>query len=149
MKTKGIYYTLIGVSALVTSVIDNFFGGWDGWMQLLLILMAGDYLSGIACALVWKKSPKSKDGTFESRAGLKGLFRKAGILFAVLIAARLDQVMGMGMIRNTVVIFFCANDGLSIVENFGIMGMPMPKIIRDAFAALHKKGGGELPSGEK
>lgn len=139
-KVKVIYYgALAGLSA-AGSVAANLLGGWDTALQTLCIMMAVDYLTGIVCALVWKKSPKSTDGAFESKASIKGLFRKAGILLAVLVATQLDKMTGTDICRNAAVMFFVANDGLSIIENLGLMGLPMPAVIKNAFELLKKKG---------
>ena len=74
---------------------------------------------------VFGKSPKSEKGTLESRAGWKGLCRKAMTLFYVLIAARLDALMGTDYLRDAVCIGFIANEALSIIENAGLMGLPL------------------------
>lgn len=138
---KAAYYgTLAGISA-AGSVAASLLGGWDTALQTLCIMMAADYLTGIICALVWKKSPKSKDGAFESKASIKGLFRKAGILLAVLVACQLDALSGTDFIRNSAILFFTANDGLSILENLGLMGLPVPQAVRNAFEVLRDKGG--------
>ena len=101
--------------------------------------MAVDYVTGVLCALVWKKSPKSTDGAFESNASFQGLLRKMAILLCVLIACRVDVYTGTELARDAVILFFIANDGLSIVENLGIMGVPIPPAIQNAFAALKGK----------
>lgn len=139
MNIKTVYYGVLGALSIAGGVLAQLLGGWDTALQTLCIFMAADYLTGIACALVWKKSPKSADGTFESKASIKGLFRKMGMLLAVLIACRLDLFMNTTVMRNTTILFFIANDGLSIVENLGIMGLPLPSIIKNAFAVLHSK----------
>ena len=106
--------------------------------------MAVDYITGVVCALIWHKSPKSADGTFESKASIKGLFRKGAILLVVLVAYKVDLLAGTeGVTRTAVILFFCANDGMSIVENLGIMGVPMPPALKDAFAVLRQKSGDE------
>ena len=148
-KVKAIYYgTLAGLSA-AGSVAANLLGGWDTALQTLCIMMAADYLTGIVCALVWKKSPKSTDGAFESKASIKGLFRKAGILLAVLVATQLYKMTGTDFCRTASVMFFVANDGLSVVENLGLMGLPMPAVIKNAFELLKKKGDTEATTENK
>ena len=102
--------------------------------------MAIDYATGLLCALVWKRSPKSEDGTFESKASLKGLIRKGAILLVVYIAARLNRMAGITLTRTAVIMFFIANDGFSIIENLGIMGVPLPPQVKAAFALLREKG---------
>ncbi len=147
MTAKTIYYTALGGASAVGAVIANSLGGWDTGLQTLVILMAVDYVTGVLCALVWKKSPKSTNGTFESNASFRGLIRKMVILLCVLVACRVDVYTGTDMARDAVILFFIANDGLSIVENLGIMGVPIPPAIQNAFAAL--KGKAEAPENEK
>ena len=139
MTSKTIYYTALGGASAVGAVIANALGGWDTGLQTLVILMAVDYVTGVLCALVWKKSPKSTDGAFESNASFQGLLRKMAILLCVLIACRVDAYTGTELARDAVILFFIANDGLSIVENLGIMGVPIPPAIQNAFAALKGK----------
>ena len=139
-NARMIYFSaLTGLSA-VGAAISSALGGWDKFIQTLVIFMAIDYILGVVIALVWKKSQKSADGSFESKASLKGLLRKGAMLLLVFIAVQLDLVIGDGQyIRTAVILFFIANEGFSIIENLGIMGLPMPDVIKDAFAAIKKK----------
>lgn len=123
--------------ALAGSVLAELFGGWDMALETLLILMAADWITGgILLPAVFGKSPKSPNGALESRAGWKGLCRKGMTLFYILIAARLDRLLGMDYIRNAVCIGFIANELLSIVENAGLMGVPLPAMIRKVIDIL-------------
>lgn len=124
---------------MVGSLIAGAFGGWDGAFVTLLIFMAADYLSGLAVALVFKKSPKTKSGGGSSRVGWKGLCRKGMTLLIVLVAYRLDLVLGTEYIRDTVMIGFIANETISIAENAGLMGVPLPKVIQRAIDILNDK----------
>ncbi len=101
--------------------------------------MAIDYATGLILAGVFKKSPKSCGGALESRAGLKGLCRKCGILLAVLVAYRLDIAVGADYIRTSVIIAFIANEAISIIENIGLMGVPLPGAIKKAIEVLRSK----------
>lgn len=139
MQAKIIYYSALAVLAAAGATIAEALGGWDTALRTLIILMAIDYATGILCAVVWRKSPKSETGAFESKASLKGLIRKGAILLVVFIAARLDMLMGTEVARLAVIMFFCANDGFSIIENLGIMGIPMPDIIKNGFELLRKQ----------
>ena len=91
--------------------------------------MAVDYISGILVAGVFKASPKSKSGALSSKVGYKGLCKKGMSLLIVLIAYRLDLLVGTNYIRDAVVIGFCVNELISIVENAGLMGIPLPPIL--------------------
>lgn len=139
MDAKTIYYSALGGIAIVGTAIAEALGGWDTSLKVLIIFMAIDYLTGILCALVWKKSPKSESGAFESKASLKGLIRKCAVLILVYIGALLDELTEQHIVRTAVIIFFIANDGFSIIENLGIMGVPMPEAIKNAFELLQMK----------
>ena len=139
MNVKTIWYSIMGVLSVIGGALGQFFGGWDVALQVLCFMMAADYITGIVCALVWKKSPKSDDGAYDSKASLKGLFRKGGILLVVLVACQLDSFMGTEFVRMAAITFFIANDGFSLIENLGIMGLPMPDVIKNAFEALKGK----------
>lgn len=139
MKAKTVYYMALGAVSAAGTAIAQALGGWDTALQTLCIVMAADYLTGIVCALVWKRSPKSEDGAFESKASVKGLFRKMAVLLCVLVAYQLDSLSGTRVVRELVILFFIANDGFSILENLGIMGVPMPAALKNAFALLKDK----------
>ena len=131
--------TICAVIGAVGSVIASFFGGWDAGLTTLLIFMGVDYLSGLIVAGVFHKSPKSEGGTLESKAGWKGLARKGMTLLIVLIGARLDILLELTYIRNAVIIGFCVNELISIVENAGLMGIPLPAVIERAIELLKDK----------
>ena len=139
MNAKTIYYGALALLAAAGAALTRALGGWDTALQTLVILMAVDYATGTLCALVWRRSPKSESGAFESKASLKGLIRKGAILLTVTIAARLDLLMGTEMTRTAVILFFIANDGFSIIENLGVMGVPLPRAVREAFSLLRSK----------
>ena len=124
---------------MIGSLIAGAFGGWDGAFITLLIFMCIDYVSGLAVALVFKNSPKTQSGGGSSRVGWKGLCRKGMTLLIVLVAYRLDLVLGTSYIRDTVMIGFIANETLSITENAGLMGVPLPKVIVKAIDILNDK----------
>ena len=132
--------TGIGV---VGGFIASLFGGWDAALVTLLIFMGIDYLTGLIVAGVFKNSEKTENGALESRAGWKGLCRKGVTLLVVLVACRLDLVMGSNFIRDAVVIAFIANETISIVENAGLMGIPIPAVITKAVEVLKNKTEGE------
>ena len=114
-------------------------GGWDTAVVTLVIFMAIDYISGLAVAGVFHASRKTDSGALESRAGWKGLCKKAMTLLFVLVAHRLDMVIGTTYIRDAVVVAFVANELSSTVENAGLMGVPMPAAIENAIDILQKK----------
>ena len=124
----------------VGEFIASAFGGFDAAMITLLIFMTADYITGLLVAGVFHASPKSETGALESKAGFKGLVRKGMTLLFVLIACRLDMILGVNYIRDAVCIAFIVNELISIVENGGLMGVPIPEPIIDAIEVLKKKG---------
>ena len=121
-------YRIITLISLAGSTLAVCFGGWDKFLQT----------GGILLPAVFGKSPKSENGALESRAGWKGLCRKGMTLLYVLIAARLDALMGTEYLRDAVCIGFIANEGLSIIENAGLMGLPLPESICQAIDVLKR-----------
>ena len=126
------------ICGVFTAIITNCFGGWTGAMTTLLIFMAIDYITGIIVATVFKKSGKSATGGLESRAGWKGLCKKGVTLVIVLVAYRLDLLIGTSYIKDAVVIAFCTNELISIIENAGLMGVPIPDTITKAIDVLKR-----------
>ena len=129
--------TSIGI---VGSMIASLIGGWDAPMQVLIICMIVDYISGIVVAGVFHASKKSENGALKSSSGLKGLCRKCMILFIIVIMAQVGKVANIDYLRNTAIIGFIANEIISIVENAGLMGVPLPKIVYKAIDILTEKG---------
>lgn len=132
-------FFLIGLGA-IGSVISELFGGWTSAMTTLVIFMLIDYITGILVAAVFKKSNKTEDGGLESKAGWKGLIRKFSTLLIVLIAIRLDIIFNTTIISNCVVFTFLANELLSLLENVGLMGIPLPSVLTEVISVLNKKG---------
>lgn len=130
---------ICSVLGLIGSAITTALGGWDAALVTLLIFMGVDYVTGLLVAGVFHNSEKTKDGMLESRAGWKGLCRKGATLLVVLVACRLDLVIGANFIRDAVVIAFVANETISIIENAGLMGVPIPPVIVRAIEVLKQK----------
>lgn len=124
---------------IVGGVIASEFGGWDAGIVTLIAFMVIDYVSGLLVAGVFHNSKKTKTGTLESGTGWKGLCKKGMTLLFVLIAHRLDLAIGVNYIRDAVVVGFMANELISIVENAGLMGIPLPSVIKSAIDILTKK----------
>nr|DAW63003.1 MAG TPA: holin [Caudoviricetes sp.] len=132
----SILYSTVGV---VGGFIAMIFGGWSDALATLMIFMGVDYVTGLIVAGIFKKSKKSESGALESRAGFKGLCRKGVALLIVLVAVRLDIIMHTTYIRDAVVIAFIANESISIIENAGLMGVPIPGVIAKAIDVLKKE----------
>ena len=133
---KGIFCGVVGVAG---GIVINLLGGWDNALAALFICIILDYLTGLAVAGVFKKSPKTKNGALESRAGLKGLIRKIVMIFFVGLANTLDNLIGTDYIRYTVIIGFICNEVISLIENAGLMGVPVPDVIKNAVDVLKGK----------
>ena len=131
--------SILTATGVTGSLIAGAFGGWDKGLITLVIFMTIDYVTGLMVAGVFKKSKKSENGALESRAGFKGLCKKCMVLLFVLIAHRLDLMLGANYIRDAVIIAFIANETVSVVENAGLMGVPIPAIITKAIDVLNKK----------
>lgn len=141
MTLKGIICTISGVCG---SLIAKCFGGWTGAMTTLMIFMSLDYFTGIIVAAVFKKSNKSDNGGLESRAGWKGIIRKGITLLIVLVAHRLDLLLATNYIKDAAIIAFCLNEIISLIENAGLMGIPIPPIITKAIEVLKQKSEDEI-----
>ena len=114
-------------------------GGWDNGVITLIIFMVIDYAMGLIVAGVFKKSEKSENGGLSSRVCWVGLARKVITLLFVVIAYRLDLLIGTDYIRTGVIIAFCASELISICENAGLMGVPLPSVITKAIDILKNK----------
>lgn len=134
---------LCAVFGVIGASISKLFGGWDAALTTLIIFMAIDYASGIIVAGVFHKSSKSDTGGLNSHIGWQGICRKGITLAIVLIACRLDLLIGTSYIKDAVIIAFCANELISIVENAGLMGLPIPDVIKKAIDVLKERSSEE------
>lgn len=133
---------------MLGAAIASIFGGWSAGMMTLLIFQGIDYLMGLIVAGVFKRSDKSKTGALESGAGWKGLLKKGVTWLIVLVAYRLDVVIGSAYVKDAAVIGFIVNETISIIENAGLMGLPLPAVIVKAIEVLKQKSEPEEAKGE-
>ena len=131
--------TVCTVLGILGSAVCWAFGGWDTAMMTLLVCISVDYISGSIVALVFHKSTKTESGAYNSAYGLKGLCKKCLMLLFVLVAVQVDRVLGADYVRDAVCIGFSVNEILSIIENLGLAGIPMPEAIIKALEQLQKK----------
>ncbi len=111
--------------------IDFIIGGCDILFKTLLVFIIIDYITGILRAIYTKK--------LSSKIGAKGIIKKVGYIFIVILAALLDKLLNStGNIRNIVIYMFIANEGISILENWTSMGIKIPKILKDKFNDINK-----------
>ena len=127
------------LAGIVGSAAAWVFGGWDAALLALVICMAIDYISGSTVALVFHKSRKSATGAYNSAYGLKGLCKKGLMLLFVVVAVQAERLLGADYVRDAVCIGFCVNEILSIVENLGLAGVPLPKVVIKALEQLQEK----------
>lgn len=131
---------VLSALAAAGSFIANALGGWDASMKVLIALMAADFISGLLVAMIWHRSNKSETGALDSKASFRGLVKKCMILLLVWVAVLLDNALGAAYIRTAVILFFIGNEGLSLLENVGLMGVPFPAFLRRALEALREQG---------
>ena len=136
-----------GVGAL-GGLMSWLYGGFGDAMLVLIVFMALDYMTGLIVAGVFHKSSKSETGALESKAGWKGLCRKGVTIALVMMAALLDRVLGTSYIKDAVIVGYIFNEGLSILENAGLMGVPYPKALKNALDLLNKKSEGAGNDGD-
>ena len=121
-------------STLLTTVV-YFLGGLDIALKTLLIFILLDYITGLCKAIVNKK--------VNSIIGVKGIINKIGYLIVVALSVQLDNITGStGALRTLVIYFFVANEGRSVLENWGSIGLPLPKKIMETLEQLKKENGG-------
>lgn len=120
------------ITGTLATTLVYFLGGWDIAIQSLLVFIVIDYATGICKAIYNKK--------LNSSVGAKGIIKKVGYLLIVAISVILDKIAGnTGAIRTLVIYFFVANEGLSIIENWGGMGLPLPKKLTETLEQLKQK----------
>lgn len=136
MKLKS---TIIIICGSIGSLLSFLLGGFDSAMIALLIFMLIDFFSGLILAIVFKNSNKTENGKLSSRAGIIGLSKKVFILFLVALSTQLDIVLETSFIRDGTIIGFISMEGISIIENASLAGLPIPKIIKNALEIINKK----------
>ena len=131
LSTKGFLAT-ISLSSIWTSFI-YLVGGFDVAFKSLIIIVIIDYLTGVLNAIKKKK--------LNSKISIWGIVKKLLYFVMVALAVIVDRITGTdGTIRNLVIYFLIANDGISILENMGKMGVPIPKKLKDILEQLKEKG---------
>lgn len=139
---------LTWLTALLFGFIAMLLGEWDTWIQLLFVVMFLDIFTGILKCIP-HKSEKTKGGRFLSAVFISGLIKKGAIIAVVIVAVLSDTLMAQsgftyniliaGTLRNTVIMFFFIGESLSILENAGRCGIPIPCVLRDFLEVLSRK----------
>ena len=133
---KEFWNTIQLIFTAVGGWLGYFLGGCDGLLYALIAFVVIDYITGVMCAIIDRK--------LSSAVGFKGIFRKVLIFLLVGIANIIDvQVIGTGAVLRTAVIFFyISNEGVSLLENAGHLGLPIPQKMKDVLEQLHDKSEG-------
>lgn len=125
---------ITGIKALcglTTSVLSYLFGGLDMLLSVLVFCIVTDYISGVMAALYEKK--------LNSERGFKGILKKIAILTVVALAYQIGRATGAVAIRDCVIGFYIANEGISILENCGRMELPVFSGLKDILEQLRHK----------
>lgn len=131
--------TISAAVGVAVGMISWLVGGLDTPVLVLVICMGVDYVTGLIVAGVFHASPKSSGGGLDSRVGWKGLARKFVTMLIVVVANLADLLLDVGYIRDAVIAGFCANECISILENAGLMGIRIPKVLKDALDKLSRE----------
>ena len=124
--------------AWAATVAQFLFGGWSLPMQMLIAFMVLDYLTGVGAAFVGKR--------LDSAVGARGIAKKAGVMVVIAMAHLLDQAVGIEapVLQTAVTWFYLGNEGLSILENLGLIGVPIPEPIRASLSRLKAEADGDV-----
>ena len=130
---KEFWNTIQLIFSAVGGWLGYFLGGCDGLLYALIAFVVIDYITGVMCAIINRE--------LSSAVGFKGIFRKVLIFLLVGIANIIDvQVIGTGAVLRTAVIFFyISNEGVSLLENAGHLGLPIPEKIKTVLEQLHDR----------
>lgn len=138
MDTGTAWDKIIKFLAAALGAIAGMFGGWDTMLKVLVGAMAIDYISGWIVAIMGN-SVKSANGHLDSNVAWKGLLKKGLALLVVLLGALLDKAVGQSVFRNMVVWFYIANEGLSILENLALAGVPFPASVKKMLEQMREQ----------
>ena len=125
------------VFAAIGGWLGWFLGGCDGLLYALIAFVVVDYVTGVMCAVIDKK--------LSSAVGFRGIFKKVLIFVMVGVGNIIDvQVLGQaGILRTAVIFFYLSNEGVSMLENAGHLGLPIPAKLKEVLEQLHDRSGKE------
>lgn len=128
---ENVWKHVLRVAGALGGAISGVLGGWDSLLAVLCGMMVADYISGVIVAAMGK-SQKTEYGGLSSKVGWIGLAKKGMMMLVVLVATLLDNALGMeAMCRDTACWFYVANEGISLIENLNLMGVPFPAKIKE------------------
>ncbi len=129
LNAESIFKSIVAIGGGAASYL---FGGWSSLLEILLAFVIIDYITGFVAAGI--------EGKLASEVGLKGIAKKVFIFVMVAVAHLADQAAGTQIIRDAAIFFYLANEILSIIENSGSIGLPVPPVIVQAVEILKGKG---------
>ena len=124
--------TTFAVTSVIFGTLANALGGFDTSLRLLVVLIVADYITGVALAI--------KDKKLSSEVGFIGLFKKIMIFVMVWVGFELDKALGTEVLRNIVIYFYASNEGVSLLENTGRLGVPYPEKLKKVIEQLKDRG---------
>lgn len=141
---ETVWNKVIKAVAAAAGAVAGAFGGWDMLLIVLVSMMAADYLSGVVVAWMGR-SRKTEYGGLSSKVGAQGLLKKGLMMLVVLVAALLDRAMGGGaaVCRDAACWFYIANEGISLLENLSLAGVPFPKRLQELLGRKREEADGE------
>ena len=127
MDKESIFKSIV---ATVGTMFSALFGAWDIALQILVLFVVLDYLTGMLRGII------NKD--LSSNAGFKGIAKKSVIFIVLIVGVSLDRLLNTGqwVFRSLICYFYIANEGISILENCGALGLPLPEKLKDTLIQL-------------
>ena len=141
MWKNGLWARMIRGLATAVGAVAGLYGGWSPVLTVLVVMMGIDYATGVLVAWLGR-SNKSESGGLSSKAGFAGLARKGVVMLIVLLATLLDRAIGNAstVFQSAAAFYYVANEGLSVLENAGLLGVPVPGRVRQALEVLREQG---------
>ena len=136
LKIKDLVGTVAG---LISGMVINYLGGWDFALETLVLFMCIDFGLGLYIAAVLHKSPKTDSGALSSHKGFVGLSKKFVVLIIIGCMNRIDIFIGVSYLRYVAIVSYMVIELVSIIENAGVMGVPIPDIVKKAIDLLNEK----------
>ncbi len=140
MKGVAAKNFILAAIAGTASLFTQWLGGWDIFLKTLVAFMIVDYVTGITVAFIFHKSDKTNTGGASSKECYKGIVKKMCVLALVGVGVSVDNITGSNYVRSATIFFFLGNEGLSILENIGLMGVKYPSFIKKALEVIKETG---------
>lgn len=133
-------FTANGVFSIIGTIIANALGGWSLALQALVMLVIIDYITGVTVAIFERK--------LSSEVGGRGIAKKVMIFALVYVAVLVDQATNINLVKTITIMFYIANEGISILENAGKIGVPYPQTLKNILVQLKNKNASGKKKGE-